>query len=503
MSRPQDTSATRRPSILEEVPIDLPEIQAEQLKVFSQIGQGRFKTVSSGCYYRRGNAAILRYKANNNANEVRILSHLSHHNASEHAVETYGVMRESGTYVVAQELATFGSIKSVLLDPELIAHVTPTHKLQIASQIARAVSFLGSLHLIHTDLACRNFLVFTLDNKPEHTNVKVTDFMSSLILSPEVDSVRRKLPQASRWCAPETVTFNEWSYKTEVWSLGVTLWELFNNCMLPWTNCKKRSDVVQKLKELAWSLNDGSTPSDSHMALEFPPPPESGTISTSTMATVMSCLRPDASARATSKQIEQFFCQMVGAPVGSQKSQPRKHTTVVPNVALPQGAQHSQPQQSTPAPIRADMPKTNVIVHPSARSSTPAKEFETCASTPSTRCPTALSTPRLVTVCKSSDSSCAGYPSAASYERYATPESHFGGRTPQHSESIQQFQKLLWYSPTWPRKAEALGNMKAFLSCPEAVCGLGIETQVMMRSEIAAAQAARTRLHTSPLLVQG
>jgi serine/threonine protein kinase len=515
---------SRRDSASEIVPIDLPELQAEQLRVFTEIGQGRFKSVSFGCYSRRGNAAILRYKANNNANEVYILSHLMKHDSSSHAVQTYGFMKDAGTLVVAQEFASFGSVKSVLQDPELIPKVTPKHKLHIAAQFARAASFLASVRLIHTDFACRNFLVFALDAEPEHTNVKVTDFMHSLILPPQTDRLRRKLPQASRWCAPETVTFNEWSYKSEVWSLGVTIWELFNTCELPWRKYSKRADVVQKLKELAWSLNEGSPPNDSVMALDFPPP---AALSTSTHASLLSCLRPDANARPSCKQIEAVFEQLVGPSSTSQKSS----SPVVPDAKVQPSVQSSRKVLPISAvlPHEKAQPSAQIsrkvlpisamtqngdrtqatIVKPLPRSSTPAKEVDLGASdlraeTPSTRCPTALSTPRLTAVYRS-DASASGYPGSAtfSYERYATPDSvsRLSQSAPCQSESTQQFQKLLWYTPSWPKKEDSLSNVRAFLSSPEAVCGLGIKNQVRLRAHLAAAENARSELATSTLVV--
>eukprot|EP00427_Karlodinium_veneficum_P019395 CAMPEP_0169138528 /NCGR_PEP_ID=MMETSP1015-20121227/42319_1 /TAXON_ID=342587 /ORGANISM="Karlodinium micrum, Strain CCMP2283" /LENGTH=329 /DNA_ID=CAMNT_0009203843 /DNA_START=151 /DNA_END=1140 /DNA_ORIENTATION=- len=329
--------------------------------------------------------------------------------------------------------------------------------------------------------------------------------MSSLILSPQTDRVRRKLPQASRWCAPETVTFNEWSYKTEVWSLGVTTWELFNGCVLPWTNYSKRTDVVRKLKDLAWSVNEGSSPADSVMALDFPRP-ESGVLSTSAHATVLSCLRPDASARPTSEQIQTYFGQLIGPPPGSQKA-PEMQSRVVPDAKSSYTKDSKVQLLNSASPQRSAGERTtaNVIVRPVRRASTPAKEIDSWASaradsaalTPSTRCPTALSTPRIVT---------AGYPasgSALSYDRYSTPDSvsRFSSVASRDSESVQQFQKLLWYSPTWPKKVESLSNIRGFLSCPEAICGLGIDTQLRMRAELSAAEAARTEMSTSTLVM--
>jgi len=132
--------------------------------------------------------------------------------------------------------------------------VTLHHKLHMAAQFAEAAAFLESLRVVHTDIACRNFLVFRLEMDPERTKVKLTDFTSTLCLPTNADYIVKKMPQATRWCAPEAVASNTWSCKSDVWSLGATLWEFFADGLAPWTNYSKRGDVTKKLQELAESL---------------------------------------------------------------------------------------------------------------------------------------------------------------------------------------------------------------------------------------------------------
>merc|ERR1719424_7528 len=200
----------------------------------------------------------------------------------------------------------FGSVRAVLQEEDLTSLVTLDHKLHMAAQFAEAASFLESLRIVHADLACRNFLVFQLDEDPAKTNVKLTDFMVAMCLPANSDDIVKKMPMATRWCAPETVAASTWSCKTDVWSLGATLWELFADGLVPWTSYTKRGDVSKKLQELAESLS----PRLADLSEDFPIP-ESGMCPDEARTAMMACLQPNPRARPSSKQVASTFKQIV------------------------------------------------------------------------------------------------------------------------------------------------------------------------------------------------
>lgn len=81
--------------------------------------------------------------------------------------------------------------------------------------------FLASLNVIHRDLACRNILV------GEGKSLKITDFGLSRVLS--YDNVYVKTTQGRmplKWMAIESIVDREYTTATDVWSYGVTLWEI-------------------------------------------------------------------------------------------------------------------------------------------------------------------------------------------------------------------------------------------------------------------------------------
>ncbi|CAG7720604.1 unnamed protein product, partial [Allacma fusca] len=121
----------------------------------------------------------------------------------------------SGYEVSTISISTFESLKT----PDLI---------RWSFQIACGMQHLASRKIVHRDLAARNIL---LVDKNGQLDVRIADFGLSQKLSERDKSYvtewgRKPLPW--RYLAPElldkTLTFSE---LTDVWSFGITMWEIF------------------------------------------------------------------------------------------------------------------------------------------------------------------------------------------------------------------------------------------------------------------------------------
>ena len=93
--------------------------------------------------------------------------------------------------------------------------------IHMCTQIASGMNYLSSHNYIHRDLAARNILV------GENNHIKISDFgMSRNLYTSHYYIMEGKAAVPVRWMAKECFS-NKYSTKSDVWSFGVTMWEVF------------------------------------------------------------------------------------------------------------------------------------------------------------------------------------------------------------------------------------------------------------------------------------
>jgi len=95
---------------------------------------------------------------------------------------------------------------------------------QMAVGAVNGMHYLETKKFLHRDLAARNLLVQRLYNS---WNVKVSDFGLSRSSQDGIYVLSEKSALPARWTAPEVFQNRTFSVKSDIWSMGVVLWEIF------------------------------------------------------------------------------------------------------------------------------------------------------------------------------------------------------------------------------------------------------------------------------------
>ncbi|XP_062844612.1 neurotrophic tyrosine kinase, receptor, type 2b [Trichomycterus rosablanca] len=169
--------------------------------------------------------------------EAELLTNLQH----EHIVTFYGVCVESDPLIMVFEYMKHGDLNKFLRahgpdavlmadgQQSLLVELTQSQMLHIAQQIAAGMVYLASQHFVHRDLATRNCLV------GENLLVKIGDFgMSRDVYSTDYYRVGGHTMLPIRWMPPESIMYRRFTTESDVWSLGVVLWEIFTYGKQPW-----------------------------------------------------------------------------------------------------------------------------------------------------------------------------------------------------------------------------------------------------------------------------
>uniref|UniRef100_A0A3Q3EAY2 Receptor protein-tyrosine kinase n=1 Tax=Labrus bergylta TaxID=56723 RepID=A0A3Q3EAY2_9LABR len=262
-------------------------LKETELKRVKILGSGAFGTVYKGIWIPEGETVkipvaikILNEATGPKANvefmdEALIMASMEH----PHLVRLLGVCLSPTIQLVTQ-----------LMPHGCLLDYVHEHKDNIGSQlllnwcvqIAKGMMYLEERRLVHRDLAARNVLV----KSPNH--IKITDFGLARLLDvneKEYNADGGKMP--IKWMALECIHYRKFTHQSDVWSYGVTIWEVMTFGGKPFDGISTRDipDLLEKGERLpqppictidvymvmvkCWMIDADSRPKFKELAAEF------------------------------------------------------------------------------------------------------------------------------------------------------------------------------------------------------------------------------------------
>ncbi|XP_047426283.1 tyrosine-protein kinase ABL1 isoform X3 [Mugil cephalus] len=155
--------------------------------------------------------------------EAAVMKEIKHPNL----VQLLGVCTREPPFYIITEFMTHGNLLDYLRECNR-AEVNAVVLLYMATQISSAMEYLEKKNFIHRDLAARNCLV------GENHLVKVADFGLSRLMTGDTYTAHAGAKFPIKWTAPESLAYNKFSIKSDVWAFGVLLWEIATYGMSPY-----------------------------------------------------------------------------------------------------------------------------------------------------------------------------------------------------------------------------------------------------------------------------
>uniref|UniRef100_A0ACB8FU65 Uncharacterized protein n=1 Tax=Sphaerodactylus townsendi TaxID=933632 RepID=A0ACB8FU65_9SAUR len=227
----------------------LKETEFKKVKV---LGSGAFGTVYKGLWLPEGErvkipVAIkeLREATSPKANkEILDEAYVMASVDNPHVCRLLGICLTSTVQLITQ-LMPYGCILDYVRENK--DNIGSQYLLNWCVQIAKGMNYLEERRLVHRDLAARNVLVKT----PQH--VKITDFGLARLLGAEEKEYHAeggKVP--IKWMALESILHRIYTHQSDVWSYGVTVWELMTFGSKPYDGipASEISSVLEKGERL-------------------------------------------------------------------------------------------------------------------------------------------------------------------------------------------------------------------------------------------------------------
>ena len=221
------------------------EVNRESLKIINNLGKGQFGTVDKAIIDERkfslpGYLCAVKQLLSTAATDMTALMEESAIMAqldNDFCVRLIGVVTVGKPMMMIVEYCENGALNGYL---QKNLEISEEQRILFAGDCCEGLAYLASKGFIHRDIAARNILVSS------ELRCKVSDFgMSRDTGQSESDYYQSRggaLP--IRWCSPEVLEHRKFSQRSDVYAMGILLYEIWTKGASPYSEMKWNNQTV-------------------------------------------------------------------------------------------------------------------------------------------------------------------------------------------------------------------------------------------------------------------
>ncbi|XP_060577183.1 tyrosine-protein kinase transmembrane receptor Ror-like [Ruditapes philippinarum] len=157
--------------------------------------------------------------------------------ANDNVLRMKGIAIDTKNFYIIYPAMANKTLKDYLISEPLNAE----KKLEICIRVCEGMNYLSSQSIVHKDLAARNCWV------SRDFEVKISDASFSYDLYPDEYLHSNGRYQPVRWMSPESLRQGFYDAKSDVWTYGVVIWEVFANGFLPYYDITDNAMIKSKV----------------------------------------------------------------------------------------------------------------------------------------------------------------------------------------------------------------------------------------------------------------
>ncbi|KAM7402022.1 hypothetical protein PAMP_017296 [Pampus punctatissimus] len=262
-------------------------LKPTELRKIKLLGNGVFGSVHKGIWIPEGDTVKLpvAIKTIHDRTGRQVFHELTDHMMAMGSLDHINVVRILGICPGASlQLVTQLSSQGSLLE-HVKNHknkLSPQRLLNWCVQIAKGMYYLEENRMVHRNLAARNVLL-----KNNYT-VHISDYgVADLLYPDDKKYFYNEVKTPIKWMALESILFRRYTHQSDVWSYGVTIWEMMSYGAEPYTTMRPQEvpDLLEKGERLSqpqictidvymvmvkcWMIDENVRPTFKELANEF------------------------------------------------------------------------------------------------------------------------------------------------------------------------------------------------------------------------------------------